>query len=167
MYEKLLLIAGFTDSYDTWLDGYLEAEDPLSDVVLDLTECGSDIPRVISVLHNYCIGRDGDENAVAEKLRRFLYDEYKAGRITVAECINELNGFAENSGNMYSSPWSSMSYVADMADYLYECYDFVDEAKFAEALEDYLANGTDMKFGDIMRMTPPKKPFWKRLFGRK
>jgi len=36
-YHKILLMTGFTEGYDAWLDEYLEREDPLSDIVLELS----------------------------------------------------------------------------------------------------------------------------------
>lgn len=52
-YYKNLLMLGFSDEYDNWLDYCLESEDPLSNIVLELYCCGSDINKTISVLHNY------------------------------------------------------------------------------------------------------------------
>ena len=42
-YYKNLLMLGFSDGYDEWLNDYLEAENPLSNIVLELSCCGSDV----------------------------------------------------------------------------------------------------------------------------
>ena len=41
--HKIMLMAGLDGGYDEWLNTYLEKEDPLSDIVLELACCGSDI----------------------------------------------------------------------------------------------------------------------------
>lgn len=53
-YYKILLSMGFDDGYYEWLDGFLTEEDPLSDIVLELSLCGSDVDEIIRLLHNYC-----------------------------------------------------------------------------------------------------------------
>lgn len=53
-YYKILLSNGFDDGYYEWLDGFLEKEDPLSDIVLELSLCGSNVDETIRLLHNYC-----------------------------------------------------------------------------------------------------------------
>ena len=34
-YEKIMLLCGYWDNYDEWLDSYLETEDPISNIVLE------------------------------------------------------------------------------------------------------------------------------------
>ena len=84
-YYKILLMAGIEEGYDQWLDGFLENEDPLSDIVLNLSLCGSDVNATISCLHNFCAEETLDERAVVEKLRMFLKEAYHAGRMTKEE----------------------------------------------------------------------------------
>lgn len=38
-YERILLLCGYWEDYDRWLDSYLETEEPLSDIVLELLDC--------------------------------------------------------------------------------------------------------------------------------
>ena len=54
-YFKHLLLLGFTDGYEEWLNYYLETESPLSDIVLELSVNGSDFKKIVSLLHNFCL----------------------------------------------------------------------------------------------------------------
>ncbi|MDD6879893.1 MAG: hypothetical protein PUD59_06735, partial [bacterium] len=45
-FERILLVSGFCEGYDKWLDKYLESENPLSEIVLKLVECGSNMKEV-------------------------------------------------------------------------------------------------------------------------
>ena len=75
-YHKLLLTNGIDDGFDSWLDSYLKTEDPLSDIALNLSTCGSNTNQIISYLHNYCLEQSFDEKAVCDKLRSFLKEAY-------------------------------------------------------------------------------------------
>ena len=66
-YHKLMLMTGLDDGYDEWLNYYLESENPLSNIVLELACCGSDINKTISVLHNFCMEQPFDEAVVCDR----------------------------------------------------------------------------------------------------
>ena len=56
VYFKLLILCGYFDEYEQFLDHVLEKQELFSDVVVDLAFCGSDRKRVISVLTSYISG---------------------------------------------------------------------------------------------------------------
>ena len=115
-YYKILLMAGIEDGYDQWLDGFLENEDPLSEIVLNLSLCGSDVNATISCLHNFCAGETLDERAVVEKLRLFLKEAYHAGRMTKKETVSYMYSFAICHGGprvFDCSIWGDMYYLDD------------------------------------------------------
>ena len=115
-YYKILLMAGIEEGYDQWLDGFLENEDPLSDIVLNLSLCGSDVNATISCLHNFCAEETLDERAVVEKLRMFLKEAYHAGRMTKEETVSYMYRFAvahEDPGGFDSEIWADMYYLGD------------------------------------------------------
>jgi len=113
-YYKNLLLSGFSDGYDEWLNNYLETEEPLSDVVLELSLCGSDVEKTISVLHNFCAEQEFDEAAVSDNLRLFFKGAYYSGRMGKEEVINNMYQLAENigdPGSFDSALWGSMYYL--------------------------------------------------------
>lgn len=81
-YERIKLLCGEWDSYDGWLDHFLENEKPLSDIVLTLVDCGDDMKEVERVLNLYCLEKSFDEERVYERLRLELFCQYETGTIT-------------------------------------------------------------------------------------
>lgn len=115
-YFKILLMTGFSDGYDEWLNGYLEAEEPLSDIVLALSLCGSDVNKTISCLHNYCARHKLDESIVCDKLRLFLKQAYHSGRFGKEKTSSYMYRFALNHcdpGDFKMGLWGNMFYMDD------------------------------------------------------
>ena len=52
-YLRLLLLCGYRDELQRYVDDALAAEDPLSDVVLELALAGADDKKRLSVLNEY------------------------------------------------------------------------------------------------------------------
>ena len=85
VYHKLLIMSCLDDGYDEWLNFYLESENPLSNIVLELACCGSDINKTISVLHNFCMEQPFDEAVVCDRLRAYFQDAYYTNRMSFDE----------------------------------------------------------------------------------
>ena len=81
-YERIMLLCGYWDNYDEWLDSYLETEDPISNIVLELLDCRRDIKEVEHRLNLYCLEAPFDEESVYVRLRLYLRDGYKNGSLT-------------------------------------------------------------------------------------
>lgn len=142
-YYKNLLMLGFSDGYDEWLDYYLELEDPLSDIVLALSCCGSDANKSISVLHNYCAEKPFDESAVCDRLRIFFKDAYYSNKMSKAEIASMMYRLALNIGDPGGfdvSLWGSMFYLEDY--YSLAKDGIISWERFDFAFFSYLDNGT-------------------------
>ena len=72
-FERILLLSGFWEGYDEWLGGYLESEEPLSDIVLELVDCGGDMKEVEYRLNLYCLEKPFNEESVHERLRLSIH----------------------------------------------------------------------------------------------
>lgn len=115
-YFKILLSFGFFDGYNQWLDSFLEVEDPLSDIVLELALCRSDANKTISCLHNYCAAQTFDEKAVCDKLRIFLRDAHYSNRLSKEETASYMYHFALCHGDPADGVtefWGDMYYMDD------------------------------------------------------
>lgn len=142
-YFKILLMSGFNDGYDEWLDGYLEAENPLSDIVLDLSSCGSNLNKTISCLHNYCMEHDFDERDVCDKLRLFLKEAYYSNRMSKEEVVSSMYRFAVNHGDpgdFELDLWGDMFYMDDY--YSLAKDGIISCERFDFAFHRYLDDGT-------------------------
>ena len=113
-YHKIMLMTGLDDGYDEWLSHYLDAENPLSDIVLELACCGSDTNRTISVLHHYCAEQPFDESVVCTRIRLFLKKAYHAKKMsveTITSSMYRLANSAGDPGDFDMQLWGSMYYL--------------------------------------------------------
>ena len=157
-YHLLLMKSGLDDGYDAWLDGYLEAEDPLSDIVLNLASCGSNMNETISSLNAYCGQKpEVDERAICDRLRNFLKDAYHSGRMSQREVVDAMYRIACAHGDpddFYFDIWGDFYYLEDSL-YLVES-GIVSEDVFQEVFLLFLNDGI-----------PLDGTIWKRRTSRK
>lgn len=93
-FERLLLLAGLWEGYDEWLGFYLESEEPLSDIVLELVDCRGDMKEVEYRLNLYCQEKPFDEAGVHERLRLYLWENYKNGKMEKDEVLARMCRFS-------------------------------------------------------------------------
>lgn len=113
-YHKIMLMSGLEDGYDEWLNHYLESENPLSDIVLELACCGSDVNKTISTLHNYCAEQPFDESAVCIRIRLFFQKAYYSNKMSIEEIASYMYRLANNvgdPGDFDMHLWGSMYYL--------------------------------------------------------
>ena len=163
-YYKILLMSGLYDGYDEWLDGYLNTENPLSDIVLNLSLCGSDINKTISCLHHYCGERDFDEKFVCEKLRLFLKNGYHTGRFSKEEVVSYMYRFANahgDPGDFEIALWDSMYYMDDYHSLAKD--GIISWKRFDFAFLSFLNNGTPVDSDQLWNRSArkPKSLFWR------
>ena len=171
-YYKNLLMLGFSDGYDEWLNYYLELEDPLSDIVLELSCCGSDVNKTISILHNYCTEQPFDESATCNKLRLFFKEAYYSNRMSKEEISSTLYRLALNvgdPGDFDIGLWGSMYYLDDYHSLAKE--GIISWESFDFAFFSYLNNGTPLDSNLIWSKNIETKPSFfdriKNIFKRK
>ncbi len=148
-YENLLRV-GFSGDYEEWLDSCLQSEDPLSGIVLELSTCGSDVNKTISVLHNYCLEQQVDESAVCDRLRLFFKDAYYSNRLTKEEITSAMRQLAHNNGAPFDSTcdsWEDMYYLEYYCSQSKDGY--ISWKSFDNAFFSYLDNGTPLDANSI------------------
>lgn len=169
-YENLLVI-GFSDEYDNWLNSLLETENPLSDITLDLAGCGSDKNKTISVLREYRSEQPVDEKNVCERLRLFLKTLYDSGKMEKGQVVSAMHTIASHVGapdDFDVETWGDMFYFDDY----YFCakedvlaWEVFDKAFFAY-LNDGISLDSDSIWGNrVVEMNDPSKG--KFIFGLK
>ena len=123
-FERILLLSGFWEGYDEWLGFYLENEDPLSDIVLELVDCHNDMKEVEYRLNLYCGEKPFDEESVHERLRVFLCDSYKSGKMAKDAVLATMGKFSRilPDGGAF----------VNNCRVLYDYYDLVEERMIAE-----------------------------------
>ena len=136
-YERIKLLCGDWASYDKWLNSYLETENPLSDIILTLIDCGDDMKEVEYRLHLYCLEYPFDEESVYTRLRVELYDRYEKNEMTTDEVMSALYHFSR------VIPFCTFSNCcAGLSDYYCLVEEgVVDTKKFDTILKEWLKNG--------------------------
>ena len=94
-YERIKLLCGDWASYDKWLNSYLETENPLSNIILTLIDCGDDMKEVEYHLHLYCLENPFDEESVYTRWRVELCDRYEKNEMTTDEVMSALYHFSQ------------------------------------------------------------------------
>ena len=161
-FYKYLLMLGYEENYDAWLSSCLESEDPLSDIVLELSCCSSDVKKTISLLHNYCTDQPIDEFVVCDRLRLFFKEKFYSNRMNKDEIISDMYRLTSvicdcgdfDIHNIHS--WGSMdnlNYFCCLAEDGVISWKSCDDAFFS-----YLDNGTPVDFELIWRKNIQKKP---------
>ncbi|MGN1445598.1 MAG: hypothetical protein ACI4WV_04825 [Eubacteriales bacterium] len=146
--EQIKLSCGFGDSYDQWLAYYLETEDPLSDIVLALLDCGDNMKEIERCLNLYCLEKPFDANGVYEKLRLELHEKYMSGAISKGEVATTLFRFSLN------IPFCSFQDCCSILSDYYELAEkgMIDMERYDMALQKFLAEGgeidTDAMWGE-------------------
>ncbi len=136
-YEQIMLLCGFWDHYDAWLDSYLEREDPLSDVVPELLDCRGNIKQAEHCLRLYCLEKPFDEESVYTRLRLYLRDQYADGGMKKDAVMSALFRFSKN-----IPPCSFQNHCLTLSDYcLLADEGIIDVNKFDRVLLNFLNTG--------------------------
>jgi len=157
-YYEVLLTLGFSDGYNECLNHYLELEDPLSDIILELSFCSSDVNKTISVLHNYCLEQHFDEADVCDRLRLFFKDAYYSNKMSKGEVSFTMHNLTVNIDVFKEfdiSIWGSMHYLDDY--YLLAEDGIIPWENFDHAFFSYLDNGTPLDSNLIWSKNTNKK----------
>lgn len=151
-YYYLLLSNSIDEGYDGWLDSYLESEDPLSEIVLNLALCGCDTQRTLAILHTYSMERKFDEAKVCKLLRQFFLNKLQTQQYTLEQACRLMYQVAkthEDPRGFDSNIWGSLYFMEDLYDLTQ--LGLVDQAQFLKALYAYLLDGIPMDYNQLTR----------------
>ena len=115
-YYKILLMSSLTDTYFEWLNSAMESEPQLNNITLELAMNISDTNKTISILNQYCIDKDIDEDIVAKKLLLYLKNAYNNNQLTkekVSYCMYRFAIDHDFFSKDCSKVWSDMYNIDD------------------------------------------------------
>ena len=149
-YHKIMLMAGLDDGYDDWLNYYLEFENPLNNIVLELAYCGSDINNTIALLHSFCMEQPFSEWVVRDKVRAYFKDAYYTNKMNKEEiscAMYRLAFSVADFGELDIHLWGDMYYM----DYYYSLAQdgIISWENFDFAFFSYLDNGIPVDYDRI------------------
>ena len=97
-YHRIMLLVGLRDRFDQEFDHALEQENPLSDLILNLTSCASDLDKASSILHSYAVDNNFKEQEVYDLVIADIRNRYFSGqlsRMETAEIIHTLTAYLD------------------------------------------------------------------------
>jgi len=94
-YERIKLLCGYQTSCEKWLNLYLEAEEPVSDIVLSLLDCQDDKRETAYRLKLYCLEEPFDKESVYVRLRSELWIAYRNHSMLKDDVINALFRYSQ------------------------------------------------------------------------
>ena len=93
VYFKLLLLCGYNDELQKYIDNALIEQNPLSDIVLELSTSSSDDKKMLSILNEYLLQiKDTDidyDKTVFDLVMSFLKIKYFEESMPMAEITME------------------------------------------------------------------------------
>ena len=116
VFFRRLLSVGQTDTYVKSIEQALEQEESLSDLLLELAFCLSDIDKTISLLDHYISEREADEFVLYKMLLSEFRLLYSSGVLSLQKTAESLLYIHESNYLHCSKAWrdiTHLSYVYD------------------------------------------------------
>lgn len=118
VYFKLVLLCGYKDELQAYVDKALIEQDPLSDVVLQLSAVGADDKKMLSVLNEYLRQiKDSDidyNKSVFHLVMSFLNRKYVEDSMSMGDITNLMYRIAVYTERYFDEPWHTMYFMGDM-----------------------------------------------------
>ena len=165
VFFKLLLLCGYNDDLEQYLDTALVEQDPLSDIVLELSLTGSDDKKKLSVLNEYLLQvKDSDidyDDSVFKLVMAFLKKKYTEEAMSMKDITDLMYQISLYTERYLEEPWNTM----------YLMWDLYSEARAGYIdKEDYMCKFNAFLNDNICFCDYPpvltKVPFFKRLKNR-
>ena len=116
---RLLLLCGYTQELERYVDAALEEEDPLSPIILALSTTGGDDRKKLSILNEFLLDVKESEidydQTVFALVMDFLRDRAAEGMPTKELC-HLMYRLALSSERYFDEPWHTMYYMEDLHD---------------------------------------------------
>ncbi len=110
-YHRAMLMVGLIDRFYQDFDATLENEDPLSDLMLSLCTCVSNVNQVVSVLHEYTLNHKIDEQKVYDLILDDIRSRYLNGELSRTQVVSTLYSIAQCLDKFWDEPWNQFSYL--------------------------------------------------------
>ncbi|MDD6146423.1 MAG: hypothetical protein PUB43_05230 [Oscillospiraceae bacterium] len=165
VYYKLMLLCGYKDELLQYIDKALVDQDPLSDIVLELSTAGSDDKKMLSVLNDYLLQvKDSEidyDVTVFDYVMSFLKRRYVENAIPMKEIAKLMYRLAVHIERYCDEPWHTMYFLGELFDEAENGY--FDKGDYQRKFEAFINDR--ICFCDYPTIQP-KDSFFKRLFKR-
>ena len=118
VFYRLLLLCGYKDELQQYIDDALVDQDPLSNIVLELSTTGSDDKKMLSVLNEYLLQvKDSDidyDVTVFDYVMSFLKRKYVKDAMPMKDITELMYRLALYTERYPDEPWYSMYLMSDL-----------------------------------------------------
>ena len=166
VYYKLLLLCGYKDDLEQYLDAALMEQDPLSDVVLELSSAGFDDKKKLSALNEYLRQvNDSDidyDKSVFHLVMSFLRRKYTDDDMSMKDITDLMYQMAVLTERYFDEPWNTMYLMGILYGEAEEGY--IDKNDYRRKFDAFLND--NICFCDYPPEyipEPPKESLFKRL----
>lgn len=114
IYFKILYESGYTDELIQYVNKALDEQDPLSDIIVDLSFAGNNETKILEILNEYI--NDGkcekDDNILSNLFFTFLKNRYDKGisMADMAELMYNISIYMKTD----EEPWYTMNVMHDL-----------------------------------------------------
>ena len=138
-YFKLLLLCGYRDELRQYIDNALVEQNPLSNIILELSTCGLDNKKTLFVLNEFLRQGNSDidwDKAVFEMVMSFLKKAYDHDNMSMKKITDLMYQIAVHTDRYHNEPWQTMYYMGDLFDEAKAGY--IDKADYQRKFERFI-----------------------------
>lgn len=162
VFFKLLLLCGYKDDMEQHLDTALVEQEPLSDIVLELSMAGSDDKKKLSLLNEYLLQvKDSDidyDQSVFPLLMSFLKRRYIEDAMSMKDITDLMYQIAIHTERYLDEPWNTMYLMGVL--YSEAEAGYIDKDDYQRKFDAFINN--NICFCDHLPILP-KESFFKKL----
>lgn len=139
VFFKLLLLCGYKDDMEQYLDTALVEQNPLSDIVLELSSTGLDDKKRLSMLNEYIRqvqDSDLDYETVFKLVMAFLKRKYVEGAMSIKDMTGLMERIAVYTERYQDEPWQTMYVLGILFDEAEEGY--IDKADYQRTFDAFV-----------------------------
>lgn len=144
VYFKLLLLCGYQEELQQYIDKALIEQNPVSDIILTLSTAGDNKKIILSVLNEYLFqvkDADIDYNGIVFNLvMSFLQTKYRDNLLPIKSIAELMYRFALYTERYIDEPWSTMYCLSNLFDEAEAGY--IDKDDFMLKFEAFINNKT-------------------------
>lgn len=166
-YLKILLILGYPEPLDLWLDERLQAENPLSELVLSLSFCRSDRNKSLSALNEYLSDKEIDEEKLAAKFRNLVLAAYEKDEEQLEELLNFMYTVSIHVPTPHKVCWFAFGYLGEYYEEIRTGYWQYSLSDFKKAFRQWLISGEDFSIAPLTKKPSFLHRLFHKIFGKR
>lgn len=145
IYYKYLLICGFSDELNQHINNCLNNENPISDIIINLSTCGYDSKKILAVLNEFILRvpeEQIDYDKVFTLVLEFLRTQYVEEKLSIQKLTDLMYQISISTEKSIKNPWWTMNILGDL--YSEAKAGYITMESFMDAFESFINEGICM-----------------------